>query len=60
MNKILLTISIFFFLSCNKNLEKKDCSSDQKTDKKFEMYQKFQINERKSIQDQGIHLWKNG
>ena len=39
MNKILLTISIFFFLSCNKNLEKKDCSSDQKTDKKFEMYQ---------------------
>jgi len=39
MNKILLTISIFFFLSCNKNLEKKACSSDQKTDKKFEMYQ---------------------
>jgi len=39
MKKALLLTPILFFLSCNKNAETKECTSKQKSDKKFEMYQ---------------------
>ena len=39
MKKNLLLISIFFFLSCNKNTEKTECKTSNKSDKEFEMYQ---------------------
>ena len=39
MKKLLLLISFFFFLSCNKNADKQECTSNQKSEKKFEMYQ---------------------
>lgn len=39
MKKILLLISIFFFLSCNKNAEKAECKTSNKSGKEFEMYQ---------------------
>jgi hypothetical protein len=38
MKKTFLIFSIFFFLSCNKKAEKKECTSNKKSDKKFEMY----------------------
>lgn len=39
MKKNLLLISIFFFLSCNKNTEKTESKTSNKSDKEFEMYQ---------------------
>ena len=39
MKKFLLLISIFFFLSCNKNIEKPECKTPNKSSKEFEMYQ---------------------
>jgi uncharacterized protein (DUF1015 family) len=39
MKKLLLLISIFLFLSCNKKSDNQDCDSSKKSDKKFEMYQ---------------------
>ena len=39
MKKNLLLISIFFFLSCNKNTENTECKTSNKSDKEFEMYQ---------------------
>ena len=39
MRALLLFISIFFFLSCNKNAEKSECNASNQSDKQFEMYQ---------------------
>ena len=39
MKKILLLIFIFFFLSCNKKVDKPECNSSNKSGKKIEMYQ---------------------
>ena len=39
MRALLLFISIFFFLSCNKNAEKSECKASNQSDKQFEMYQ---------------------
>ncbi len=39
MKKYLLLLSIFFFLSCNKNTEKAECKTSNKSGKEFEMYQ---------------------
>lgn len=39
MKKLLLIISIFFLLSCNKNAEKPECKTSNKSGKEFEMYQ---------------------
>jgi hypothetical protein len=39
MKKTFLIFTIFFFLSCNKKAEKQECTSNKKSDKKFEMYQ---------------------
>ena len=39
MKKLLLLISIFFFLSCNKNIEKLEFKTPNKSSKEFEMYQ---------------------
>ena len=39
MNKYLLLISLFFFLSCNKNTNKAVCKTSDKSGKEFEMYQ---------------------
>jgi hypothetical protein len=39
MKKLLLLSSILFFLSCNKNADKQEYTSNQKSEKKFEMYQ---------------------
>lgn len=39
MKKYFLLIALYFFLSCNKNVDKQECNSNQKSTKKFEMYQ---------------------
>lgn len=39
MKKYFLFISILILVSCNKNADKKECTSDQKSAKEFEMYQ---------------------